>query len=126
MSISALEFEPAGGRIATGSWDDTARLWDAASGEALAVYGAHSTGVHAVALAPDGRTLAVLTGGSELKFWNLATGREAGVLQFDRGIGLGRLRFSPGGQWLAVVSPPGRLSLLPAPHPHSTGGPGFR
>ena len=126
MSISALEFEPAGGRIATGSWDDTARLWDAASGEALAVYGAHSTGVHAVALAPDGRTLAVLTGGSELKFWNLATGREAGVLQFDRGIGLGRLRFSPSGQWLAVVSPPGRLALLPAPRPDSTGGPGFR
>jgi WD40 repeat protein len=115
MAVSALAFAPEGGRIATGSWDDTVRLWETATGAEVAAYADHPAAVHAVAFAPDGRTLAVLSGSGELRFWHLAIGREAGVRSFPAVDGTGWLRFSPAGNWLAVVSPGGALTLLPAP-----------
>jgi WD40 repeat protein len=118
MSVSALAFAPDQTTIATGSWDDTVRIYDTSTGLELAVYGAHSASVHDVGFAPDHRTLAVMSGAGELRFWNLATHREAGQFQLDRGTGLGRLRFSPQGNWLAAVSPAGRLTLLAAPRPN--------
>ena len=118
MSVSALAFAPDQTTIATGSWDDTVRIYDTSTGLELAVYGAHSASVHGVGFAPDQRTLAVVSGTGELRFWSLATHREAGQFQLARGTGLGRLRFSPQGNWLAAVSPAGRLTLLAAPRPH--------
>jgi WD40 repeat protein len=123
MSVSALAFAPDQTTIATGSWDDTVRIWDTTTGTELAVYGAHSASVHGVGFAPDQRTLAVMSGTGELRFWNLATHREAGQFQLERGTGLGRLRFSPQGNWLAAVSPPGRLTLLAAPRPDAENRP---
>ena len=114
MAVASGEFFPDGTHLLTGSWDDTARLWDLASGRELGVFGGHPASVHDVALAPDGRTFAALSGAGVLKFWNLAARREAGVISLERGTGLGWLRFSPDGAWLAAVSQSGRLTLLPA------------
>lgn len=115
MAVASGAFSVDGNVMATGSWDDTARVWDVESRRELALLGGHSASVHDVALAPDRRTLAVLSGGGVLKFWSLAAGREAGVLRFDQGRGLGSLGFSPGGRWLAVVTSSGGLTLLEAP-----------
>lgn len=114
MAVASGEFFADGTRLLTGSWDDTARLWDFATGRELAVFGGHPASVHDVALAPDGRTFAALSGAGVLKFWNLAARRESGVISLERGTGLGWLRFSPDGAWLAAVSQSGRLTLLPA------------
>ena len=81
----------------------------------MARFGGHSSGVHDVAFAPDHRTLAVLSGVGVLKFWSLAAGREAGVVEHSRGTGLGSLGFSRGGTWLGVVGQSGKLTLMPAP-----------
>ncbi len=39
--LSDAAFSPDGTRVVTASWDRTARLWDAASGNTIAVLGPH-------------------------------------------------------------------------------------
>jgi hypothetical protein len=58
--VRAIAFSPDGARILTGSLDDTARLWTAATGEAVATLAGHTGAVVAVAFSPDGTR--VLTG----------------------------------------------------------------
>ena len=56
-----MAFSPDGKTVITGSEDNTARLWDAATGQPLGQTLTHQGAVHAVAFSPDGKT--VITGG---------------------------------------------------------------
>ena len=49
-----MAFSPDGTRILTGCEDNTARLWDAATGKPLATLAGHRAPVSAVAFSPDG------------------------------------------------------------------------
>jgi len=81
----------------TGSWDKTARLWDAASGDEVRRFEGHTGWIDSVAFSPDGQY--VLTGSwdSTSRLWNSATGKELASL----------ISFADGG-W-AVVDPEGRF-----------------
>jgi WD40 repeat protein len=67
--------------VATGSWDGTARLWNAATGQLVAVLKGHRSGVHRVQFSTDGRTLLTVGDDAAIGFWNVATGRE--MLRLD-------------------------------------------
>ena len=56
----------------TGSLDDTARLWDAASGDEVRIFSGHNGSVESVAFSPDGRF--VLTGSQDItaRLWDAA------------------------------------------------------
>ena len=53
-----MAFSPDGTKIATASWDKTARLWDAATGKPLGAPMKHDGIVLAVAFSPDGTKIA--------------------------------------------------------------------
>jgi len=53
---------PTGGFSPTGGGDQTVRLWNVATGEALAVLHGHNDGVTALAFSPDGKWLASAAG----------------------------------------------------------------
>ncbi|KAF8583889.1 WD40 repeat-like protein, partial [Ramaria rubella] len=73
-AVSSVVFSPDGTCIASGSYDKTIRLWDAASGMHLNTLTGHSDWVLSVAFSPNG---VYIVSGSEdetLRLWNAASG----------------------------------------------------
>ena len=66
---------PDGSWLATGGYDGTVRIWDAATGQERATLTGHAGGVRAVAVAPDGSWLAA--GGSGRDGADLGRGHQA-------------------------------------------------
>ncbi|MBO2465181.1 WD40 repeat domain-containing serine/threonine protein kinase [Actinomadura violacea] len=59
--VTAVAYAPDGSLVATASEDETARIWDTATGTSVATLTGHHDFVWSVAFGPDGKTLA--TGG---------------------------------------------------------------
>ncbi|MEJ5340212.1 MAG: protein kinase [Thermogutta sp.] len=74
--VTSVAFSPNGRQVLTGSRDNTARLWDAATGKELRRFEGHTEAVLSVAVSPDGRQ--VLTGSADktARLWDAATGKE--------------------------------------------------
>jgi tetratricopeptide (TPR) repeat protein len=71
-AVSAVAFGPDGQTVLTGSYDNTARLWEVATGRPLGPPMTHQAGVSAVAFGPDGQT--VLTGSYDntARLWDVS------------------------------------------------------
>ena len=63
----SVAFSPDGTRIASGSADNTMRLWDAASGELLATLEEHW--VNSVAFSPDETRIATGSRNQTVRLW---------------------------------------------------------
>jgi WD40 repeat protein len=70
------------GRLASGSYDNTIRLWDLARGAEAARLEGHSGTVNAVCLLPDGR-LASASSDRTIRLWDMAVQREISRLEVD-------------------------------------------
>ena len=68
-------------RVVTASWDNTARLWDAATGTEIAVLKAHEEWVWSAAFSPDGRRVVTASWDNTARLWDAATGTEIAVLK---------------------------------------------
>jgi tetratricopeptide (TPR) repeat protein len=101
--ILAVAFSPDGRTVLTGSDDNTARLWDAATGRPLGPPMDHQGMVSAVAFSPDGRT--VLTGSDDntARLWDAATGRPLGLPMDHQGVILA-VAFRPDGRTVLTGS----------------------
>jgi hypothetical protein len=89
--------------VLTGGSDQTARLWEAATGREVRRFEGHAVGILAATFSPDGRW--VLTGGSDqtARLWEAATGRE--VRRFLGHTDLVRaVAISPDGRWVLTGS----------------------
>jgi WD40 repeat protein len=112
-TVRALAFNPETNRLASGSNDRTARIWNPQSSESLVTLQGHDGPVTGVAFTSDGTRLATSSEDGTVKIWDPATGRELLTL---RGFAKGdnNVAFSPDGQFLAV-SHGKEVKLLLAP-----------
>jgi WD40 repeat protein len=96
-----VAYSPDGKFVVTTSHDQTAKIWDATSGQVLATLNGHNNSVKGVAVSPDGKT--IFTGGCDqaVKLWDMATRKEVAALRGLNDPG-GYLALSPDGKTLAT------------------------
>ncbi|TNE89032.1 MAG: WD40 repeat domain-containing protein [Deltaproteobacteria bacterium] len=83
-ALDRITWSPDGSRVATASWDQTARLFDASTGEPLAILRGHRHRVVDVSFSEDGRTLYTASWDRTSQRWDLSTLDSAGeVLEAD-------------------------------------------
>src|SRR5207237_363052 len=84
-AVSELAFAPNGGVLASGSFDNTIRLWDSASGQCRAVLRGHKDAVRACAFAPNGRILGSASDDGTVRLWDTVSGECQMVLEGHQG-----------------------------------------
>jgi WD40 repeat protein len=95
--VSCLDFPADGKLLVSGSNDNTARIWDSATGKPLRILTGHSAQIKGVAFAPDGKRVATASYDKTVKLWSTATGRaEANLTAHDKEVQC--LAWSPDGK----------------------------
>lgn len=108
--VWSIAFSPDGSKLAAAAEDGCVKLWDAATGQELAVLSRHEQGILSVASSPDGRTLATASSDTTAKLWHAATGRVLATLK-GHTQRVNAAAFSPDGNRLATGSDDGTVKM---------------
>jgi WD40 repeat protein len=76
-----VAFSPDGKQVASGSQDQTVRLWDAVTGAALQTLKGHSSFVISVAFSPDGKQVVSGSLDQAVRLWDAVTGAALQTLE---------------------------------------------
>jgi WD40 repeat protein len=118
--VSSVAFSPDGTRIVSGGFDNTVRVWDAASGQPIgAPLTGHTDPVLSVAFSPDGKRIASGGYDNTVRVWDGASGQPIGDPLTGHTDPVVSVAFSPDGNTIVAGSYDNTLRLWPA-YPDAT------
>ncbi len=100
--VLAVEYSPDGSLIASGSEDNTVRLWDSGDGSLVYELDGHTDFVNDLTFSPDGSILASGSNDGTVRMWKVDDGhliREIDSILLERVL---KVAFSPAGNLIAV------------------------
>ena len=89
--------------VTAASDDNTARLWDTASGQALVTLEGHTGTVRSAAFSPDGTRVVTASYDNTARLWDAASGKALATLEGHTGPALSAA-FSPDGTRVVTAS----------------------
>lgn len=85
-SVASAQFSPDGTRVVAGGWDNTARVWDIATGrDVLKLDGVHSQFVNSAEFSSQGDRIVTASDDGTVVIWNAKTGKPIHVLRGHEG-----------------------------------------
>lgn len=107
-----VAFSPDGARVASTSTDRAARLWDATTGETLAILTGHHQPLNRVAFSPDSTRVVTTSGDATIRIWETATGNHVHTLFADAPAWA--VSYSPDGTRIATGTDDSKVTLWDA------------
>ncbi|KAJ5917576.1 hypothetical protein N7466_011130 [Penicillium verhagenii] len=101
--VMSIAWSPDGSRLASGSLDQTVRIWDPATGQSISTLEGHSGLVRSISWSPDGSRLASASRDKTVRIWDPATGQSISTLEGHSGL-VRSISWSPDGSRLASAS----------------------
>jgi WD40 repeat protein len=110
--VNALAFTADSRLVAAGLSNGTVQVWRTDNAELVNIFHGHRYAVRAIALSPDGQTLATASADYTINLWHLPTGRHIKTLYPRTSDGFVRaLLISPDGQQMAIATDKNTLQL---------------
>lgn len=113
--VAGLSFCNEGKILASGSADNTVKLWDVAEGSLLKAFAGHTSDVRSLAFSSDGKILASSSNDATVKLWSIDTGEILGNL-IGHGKTVWDVTFSPDGQRIVSAGSDTTLKMWPVPN----------